>query len=585
MPVTTGKYSNNETQIYHMLISAGLNTAAACGVLANLYAEAGFNPSNLQNSYESSLGYTDATYTASVNNGTYKNFSKDSAGYGICQWTFSSRKATLQSYAKQKKRSINDLTMQVEFLLFELRNSYKNLWTTLTSTKNTADGAYNAGVRFCEDFERPKGGSTTSAYRGSLARDEYWAYYSKDQKESAKAVENLGMKIVRIARSAKGLDYIWGGEMYDTNMKGADCSGFVYYCYKEAGVSIHRDTADGYYQSYKNKARKVTESEVCAGDLLFYENTQSRTGLDHVAIANGSGGRIHAKDSGSGIVEEDSLGNPNYILRILSDSQTSQDLDSVGIGGSSVGLDPMDYISLTSNNPYDSIMDINLSSVAAEGYDYGYLIDMTNGGEFRFYVPEFTEQAGAQWSPIDIRGRSVTVQSYNSTSSRVINISLDLYAGVGLYTALSGESGPDTVSRLHRDAYFVKSLEYPDYSNVVTRPPATVQLILGSAINIMGVVSNVSVEHLKPVDVENRSMYLKLSFTVTQTAVNPIDYRDVRRGQYSIKSTADIGSIQTGVPAIDDTNAPVSAISSTRIITTSNGNTYRSTIQRGGDSR
>lgn len=45
--------------------------------------KAGFMPNNLQNVYNNKLGKTDAEYTAAVDNGSYGNFVKDSAGYGL----------------------------------------------------------------------------------------------------------------------------------------------------------------------------------------------------------------------------------------------------------------------------------------------------------------------------------------------------------------------------------------------------------------------------------------------------------------------------------------------------------------------
>ena len=63
------------------------------------------------------------------------------------------------------------------------------------------------------------------------------------------------------------------------------------------------------------------------------------------------------------------------------------------------------------------------------------------------------------------------------------------------------------------------------------------QLILGSAFNLTGIVSNVTVEHMKPLDEQNRSMYLKVSFTVTQIASNPPDWREIREGNTSTSSS------------------------------------------------
>lgn len=75
----------NETRVYNFLRNnMGLNSAAACGVLANIQCESAFIPNNLQNSYEKSLGYTDASYTSAVDSGRYTKFTSDSAGYGLC---------------------------------------------------------------------------------------------------------------------------------------------------------------------------------------------------------------------------------------------------------------------------------------------------------------------------------------------------------------------------------------------------------------------------------------------------------------------------------------------------------------------
>lgn len=69
-------------------------------LMGNLYAESALSPKNLQNSYERKLGYTDDTYTAAVDSGAYKNFVKDSAGYGLAQWTYWSRKQNMLAFAQ-----------------------------------------------------------------------------------------------------------------------------------------------------------------------------------------------------------------------------------------------------------------------------------------------------------------------------------------------------------------------------------------------------------------------------------------------------------------------------------------------------
>lgn len=71
-----------EQQIWNYFKSKGMTDAGVAGLMGNLYAESALNPTNLQNSYEKKLGYTDAKYTFAVNNGLYNNFVNDSAGTG-----------------------------------------------------------------------------------------------------------------------------------------------------------------------------------------------------------------------------------------------------------------------------------------------------------------------------------------------------------------------------------------------------------------------------------------------------------------------------------------------------------------------
>lgn len=169
--------TSNEQTIYNYLTqTAGLNCAAACGILANIEAESAFRPNNLQNSYEKSLGYTDETYTAAVDSGAYSNFVKDSAGYGLAQWTYWSRKQNLLNFAKSKGTSIGDILMQLEFFVQEIKG-YTAVWNCLTSVANTAEGAYEAGHKVCYSYEAPSAKETSSVTRGNRAKT-YFAKYS-----------------------------------------------------------------------------------------------------------------------------------------------------------------------------------------------------------------------------------------------------------------------------------------------------------------------------------------------------------------------------------------------------------------------
>lgn len=143
--------STNEERIWNKLIAAGMNPCGAAGSMGNQKAESGLNPCNLQNSFETKLGHTDASYTAAVDNGTYTNFAKDSAGYGLCQWTYQTRKAALLAFARAAGKSVGDLEAQIDFYIKELKESFPRVWAVLTTAKSVRE----ASDAVLLNYERP----------------------------------------------------------------------------------------------------------------------------------------------------------------------------------------------------------------------------------------------------------------------------------------------------------------------------------------------------------------------------------------------------------------------------------------------
>lgn len=84
-PAVTGTPSTgsevDQKKMWNYLYGKIGNYYGVAGLMGNLYAESALRSNNLQQTYETKLGYTDDTYTTAVDNGTYTNFVKDSAGY------------------------------------------------------------------------------------------------------------------------------------------------------------------------------------------------------------------------------------------------------------------------------------------------------------------------------------------------------------------------------------------------------------------------------------------------------------------------------------------------------------------------
>lgn len=185
----------------------GLNDFAVAGVMGNIFAESGFVSNNLQNTFESKLGHTDASYTAAIDNGTYRygtytnardSFTHDSAGYGIIQWTYWSRKQALYDYAKSVGKSISDITMQLEFAWKEMQG-YTSMMTALKS----ATSVRAASDRVLFDFERPADQSEAVQVRRAGYGQVYYNKYAKKVTEGDDNVDQAEFNRMFDARLAE----------------------------------------------------------------------------------------------------------------------------------------------------------------------------------------------------------------------------------------------------------------------------------------------------------------------------------------------------------------------------------------------
>ena len=174
-PIPPVDYDNSVARvIWDRIKSKGFSDFATAGLLGNLYAESALNPKNLQNSFEKKLGMTDESYTQGVDNGTYKNFVKDSAGYGLAQWTFYTRKQKLLDFAKARKVSIGNMEMQIDFMNEEIRKQYIKLLGILQSTSSVAD----ASDAVLLEYERPADQSEKVKQQRREYSQKYFKMYS-----------------------------------------------------------------------------------------------------------------------------------------------------------------------------------------------------------------------------------------------------------------------------------------------------------------------------------------------------------------------------------------------------------------------
>ena len=165
---------DNAEKIWNFFLDERFSIYGIAALMGNLFAESGLDPKNLQNSCEKRLNYTDAEYTAAVDNGTYKNFVNDGAGYGLAQWTFPTRKAALLEYAKSAGKSIGDLETQLRFMVKELKENFRPVYMAL----KTASSVKEASDLVLTKYEAPKDQSDAVKRKRAEYGQEYFNRFS-----------------------------------------------------------------------------------------------------------------------------------------------------------------------------------------------------------------------------------------------------------------------------------------------------------------------------------------------------------------------------------------------------------------------
>lgn len=165
---------DNAEKIWNFFLDEGFSIYGIAALMGNLSAESGLDPKNLQNSCEKRLNYTDAEYTAAVDNGTYKNFAYDGAGYGLPQFTFPSRKEAFYKYAKAAGKSIGDLETQLLFMVEEMKKDFKSVYSAL----KTASDVKTTSDLVLKKYEAPKDQSDAVKRKRAEYGQEYFNRFS-----------------------------------------------------------------------------------------------------------------------------------------------------------------------------------------------------------------------------------------------------------------------------------------------------------------------------------------------------------------------------------------------------------------------
>lgn len=151
-----------------------------------------------------------------------------------------------------------------------LKIAYYEVNTPLTRIHTNKKWAYDPGM-FMLGFAGYKHPDTPKPYTGGSAMRDY-----SDCKT-----------IVEFAQSRLGCPYVWGATGPDT----FDCSGLTQWCYKQAGISIPRNSEGQHNAAVSaGNCHPINEADMQPGDIVWKSG--------HVGIYIGSNKYIHAPQSG-----------------------------------------------------------------------------------------------------------------------------------------------------------------------------------------------------------------------------------------------------------------------------------------------
>jgi peptidoglycan DL-endopeptidase CwlO len=144
------------------------------------------------------------------------------------------------------------------------------------------------------------------------------------------ALGGSGSAVVQAAQKYLGVPYAWGGTDPST---GLDCSGLTQQVYSDLGIGLPRTAS----QQATSGRPVASLAEAQPGDLVFFDYSAARPGVDHVGIYVGNGQMIAAPQEGQA-VQVQKVGNPTVIRRVLPDSTSVAATSAAGRTGSLAGV-------------------------------------------------------------------------------------------------------------------------------------------------------------------------------------------------------------------------------------------------------
>lgn len=137
------------------------NEYACAGAMGNMQVESGLYSDNAENSWNSLTGYTDEWLTENINNGTIdlNTFLQTSwwvndygFGYGLSQWTTTSRRTKLWEFTIDAGLDIDSQEGQFNYIRWEWTNS-SSAFNSMLDDMKAMTNVEDATRYYCDNYE------------------------------------------------------------------------------------------------------------------------------------------------------------------------------------------------------------------------------------------------------------------------------------------------------------------------------------------------------------------------------------------------------------------------------------------------
>ncbi|HRO93981.1 C40 family peptidase [Citricoccus sp.] len=163
-----------------------------------------------------------------------------------------------------------------------------NTWSWEADSTQSASGSSRASVA-----STPFPATST----GSVAEIQRASYTTASTTASSGTGWGSAVQWATAKAADPGVRYVWGGN----GPTGYDCSGFTQNAFAQAGKKLPRNSKAQYVAA----RQYVSVNNLRVGDLVFWSNNGSASGIYHVAMYIGNGKIAHARNPQMGVAVTD----------------------------------------------------------------------------------------------------------------------------------------------------------------------------------------------------------------------------------------------------------------------------------------